>query len=385
MKEFDIILVYSLVKKHNYYAHIIKELSSQYRIGLLLSDEKDFYASWKGHRKVKHTDKLFRSLCVQLGAEKIYVNEKCRGKVVIMPVGMLSTLFASEDYIFKFRENFSWDKLIVLFSWLGDVYGLDGIKDLGASRFFVPAKYIFERKMEYEGKLKKIDGLDIIEMGFPHKKYPIFDNFDSKIDYIVAYPSQVHFKENKEKEKYDFVVNLYKLLNKIDKSDKVYLKRHNNNDDSRYFSSLGYGTVRILRVASFIADLCLAMSPFFRKKLYRIGIKLKNSIIERKYPLLEDVTPYHNLAIELFLPHVRKGLITGYSGCQLHALYNELPIYNCDPQENGEVATLPYNEVFLVPFCNGKLVFDQSNFNRISKECKDADVIQLIKEELKGL
>ncbi|MBT7901432.1 MAG: hypothetical protein HN601_10880 [Candidatus Marinimicrobia bacterium] len=85
------------------------------------------------------------------------------------------------------------------------------------------------------------------------------------------------------------------------------------------------------------------------------------------------------------MPHIRKGLITGYSTTQFHSLYNELPVYNCDPQENGKVATLPYNAAYMVKYCNGKLDFDQSNFSRISEECRDGDIIQLIMKEMNRL
>ncbi len=380
MKEFDIILVYFLVRKHDYYAHIIKALSPQYKIGLLLSDEKNFYASRKGHRKVKNTDKLFRSFCAKMGAEKIYVNEKVKGKVVIMPVEM----FFPGDYMRKFKANVSCGKLIGLFTWLSGVNGLDVIKNLGAKRFFSPGKFVFERKIKDAGKYIEIDGLDIIEMGFPHKKYPIFDNLDSKIDYLVAYPSHTHFKPGKEKEKYKFVINLYKLLKKIDASNNIYIKPHNNNDDSQFFSSLNYGSKWFLIMVSFIAGLLLTLSPFCRNKLYRIAIKLINSLIKKKCPSLQELTPYHNFGIESFLPHVRKGLITGLSSTHLHAMLNKLPVYNCDSQDEDEV-TDPFNEMYLVPFCNGKLVFDKTNFDRISKECRSADAVQLIKEELNGL
>ena len=323
MKEFDIVFAYFIVRKHNYYAHVIKELSSQYRIGLLLSDEKVFYSN-KGNRKSMNTDKLFRSFCIQMGAERIDVGEKVKGKLVLIPVD-LSHL---EDYLFNFKKNVSWDKLIGLFSLKGNIQGLDRIKDLGVKKFYVPAKYLLEKRVEYEGKLNEIEDLDIIEIGLPHTKYPIFNDSGFDIDYLVAYPSHTHFKfkKNEEKDKYTFVVSLYKLLKKIDTPDKVYLKRHSNSDNSQYFSSLSYGTVRGLRVASFIADICLKMSPFFRQKLYRIGIKLKNSIIDRKYPSLRKATQFHNFGIECFLPYVRKGLITGYSTSHFHALYNELPV-----------------------------------------------------------
>jgi hypothetical protein len=366
------------VRLNDYYAHIIKALSSKYKIGLLLSDEKDFYASRKAFRNVKETEKTFRALCVQLGAEKIKVSEKVKGKVVIIPVSALD----SEYYVCKFRENVSYDRLIGLLRMNSHVRGLDVAKGLGIKKYFVPAKFLFESRLRYEGKLREIDNLDIIEIGFPHKKYSVFNNLNLDIDYLVAYPSHTHFGLGKEKEKYAFINNLYKLLRKIDLANKVYLKRHDNNDNSQFFSSFSCGSFLLLKVTSFIADMCLAICPFFRQKLYRIGIKLKNSLIVIKYPSLEEVTQYHNLGIEIFLPHVRKGLITGNSGTQFHALYNALPVYNCDPQENDEVVAKPYAAAYNVPFCNGELVFDKSNFNRISKECRGADVIQLIKEEL---
>ncbi|MEE2746759.1 MAG: hypothetical protein VX617_07755 [Pseudomonadota bacterium] len=381
MGEFDIILVFYLARKHDYYAHIIKELSSKYRIGLLLSDEENFYDSRKGHRKVINTERMFLSLCVQLGAEKIYVNQEVKGKIVIMPV----ELFHTDNYMSKFEKNISWDKLIGLFFFKGGVNKLDMIKNMGAKKYFVPAKYIFEKRIKYEGKLIQIENLDIVETGFLYKRYPIFDGSYLDIDYLVAYPSHVHFRGNKEKEKYMFVANLYKMLKKIDKHNKIYLKKHNNNDNSSFFPSLSVGPTWLLKVSCLIVDLSLVMSPILKQQLYTMGVKLKNSVIERKYPLLEDITQYHNLGIENFLPYVRKGLITGTSASQFHALYNELPVYNCDSQVDDEVATLPHNEEFLVPFHGGQLVFDRSHFNRISKECKSADMINLIKGELSGL
>jgi len=390
MKEYDIILVHYLSRTHNYYAHVIKELSPKYKIGLLLSDENDFYGQRSGpleghrrksHRRIENTERLFRSLCLQLGADSIFVNEKAKSKIIIMPVELHHT----DDYMSKFEMNISWDKLIGLFFFKGGIDKLDTIKSMGAKTFFVPAKYLFEKRIKHEGKLKEIENINIVETGFPYKEYPIFDKSDFDIDYLIAYPSHVHFKSNKWKEKYSFVANLYELLEKIEKQNKIYLKKHNNNDNSKFFQSLNEVPIWLLKLSSSIVDLCLTTSPFCRQKLYQIGEKLKNSIIENKYPFLEEITQYHNLGIENFLPYVRKGLITGYSGSQFHALYNGLSVYNCDSQVNDEVATLPYNEDFLVPFCGGKLYFDRSNFNRISEECKNADMINLLRKELSRL
>jgi hypothetical protein len=382
MKEYDIILVFFVMRKHEYYANIIKELSPQYKIGLLMSDEEGWDASCKGTRRQQNTGKRFRSFCVDLGAEGIFVNEKVKGKLVIMPV----ETFFSESYDRKFRENVSWDKLVGLFTFQSKPDMINRLKDLGATKYIAPAKYILDIKYKYEGKLKKIEDLYIVEMGLPHKKYPLFDDLNLEIDYLVAYPSHTHFPVGKEREKYTFVSNLYKLLGKIESSNRIYLKHHSNNDNTpESFRPLSYGSPLFLRVADIIADICLKLSPFKRQRLYGIGARLKCSIIAKKYPSLEKLTPYHNFGIESFLPHVTKGLVTGNSGTHFHALFDELPVYNCDSQENGMIATLPHNTAYLVPPCNGELVFDQSNFSRISKECKDTDSVQLIKEELNGL
>ena len=123
-----------------YYANIIKELSPQYKIGLLMSDEEGWDTSNKGFRRQQNTGKKYRSFCMDLGAEWIFVNEKVKGKLVIMPV---ETLF-SESYDRKLLENVSWDKLIGLFTFLCNPGRINRLKDLGATKFIAPAKYLLD-------------------------------------------------------------------------------------------------------------------------------------------------------------------------------------------------------------------------------------------------
>ena len=65
----------------------------------------------------------------------------------------------------------------------------------------------------------------------------------------------------------------------------------------------------------------------------------------------------------------------------MSALFNKVPVYNCDPQDITR-----YNSKLLqqyhVPFCNGKLTFDNKYFDLILDELRDVDMIKLIKQEL---
>ncbi|EKD28951.1 MAG: hypothetical protein ACD_79C00145G0002 [uncultured bacterium] len=384
MKEYDIILVYYFVRKHDYYAHIINGLSKQYKIAILLSDEENFYEVHRGIGKVKNTDKLFRSLCVKLGAELVYINRPLKAKLVVLP-NYIDTY--TEHYKELFCKNVKWDELIALLPIFCHPTGFEFLKKLNPSLYMAPAKYILEMKMKKENTYNLIENLNMVEMGFPHKKYSIFDDAKFDIDYIVAYPSHTHFLESKkkEKEKYDFISTLYKLLGKISDKDKVVLKHHNNRDTQRYFSSSSFKFKNnlILRSLIVLNDFLIKISPF-KYKLYLIGRKLKSIFIESKYPSFETITEYNNLGLESFLPYIRKGLITGISSTHLHALKNRLPVYNCDPQQDDEV-TEEYHKKYLVDCCNGELFFDEKNYDRVPKELSNADVVELLKSRLNRL
>ena len=96
------------------------------------------------------------------------------------------------------------------------------------------------------------------------------------------------------------------------------------------------------------------------------------------------MTPYFNLGLELFLPGVRKGLVTGRSSVVWYALVHRLPVYNCDDETErarGEGVVDSYR-AFGVPPCHGRLTFDRGNFERISDSVRQADLLDLLQKEL---
>ena len=76
-------------------------------------------------------------------------------------------------------------------------------------------------------------------------------------------------------------------------------------------------------------------------------------------------------------------MITGISSCLLNAYYSRLPVYNCDDQVFTEDS--PYYHViknYYLPYCNSRLEFDPSNYNRVKEPDPQYDMIEMIKKEL---
>ena len=153
-------------------------------------------------------------------------------------------------------------------------------------------------------------------------------------------------------------------------------------DNQRCYGRV-HGSIVWLKIIMLISGKSAGVIPFnkIRNKFYDIAAHLAHSIIENKYPSLEKVSKYHNFNIELFLPYVRKGLVTGNSGTVFNALFHKLPVYNCDPQDISRYNS-KYLQKYHVPFCNGKLTFDNVCFDLIPDKFRDVDMVRLIEQEL---
>ncbi|MDH3975354.1 MAG: hypothetical protein OEV42_13820 [Deltaproteobacteria bacterium] len=379
-KEFDIVLVYSFGRENLNFLSIIKYLSHKYKIALLLSDDKAFYDKPENQTfaKARITEKKIRDLCVEFGVKKVYVDEKCKCKLLLMyPVNWFS-----EDYLDKFRKNISWTKLIGLLFHARGFRNLDLLKDLGVDKYLAPAKFLIEVIAKSEGTYGELEGAHIIESGFPYKKYPLFDNLNLEIDYLIALPSISILRGDQCEKRYKFFKNLMQILRNIEQTDKVYLKHHNVRDKQRYYESF-HGNVQLMKAGMNICSFIAKLSPIRKitDKLYSRSARFAHSIIENSYPSLEELTDYHNLGIELFLPYVKKGVFTGLSGTVFHTLYNKLPVHNCDPQKVTDDYA-PFYRRFQIPCHNGELFFDEKNYELIPEEVRAADLIELIDKEL---
>ena len=113
---------------------------------------------------------------------------------------------------------------------------------------------------------------------------------------------------------------------------------------------------------------------------------------------MEKVTADHLLAMEAFLPGVRKGVIGGLSNTMWGALFFRLPFYNCvdlEAQDRGGEDTLYKNDAskfldlnlqfFYVPCCRGWLEFDPRYFDVIDDSTRAGDLIADLQKEIERL
>jgi len=379
MKKYDIILILSFGRENLFYLSIIKCLSVRFKIGLFVHEDKNFINRPQNatFKKVEKTEKRFRNLCFSLGAEKIYSNEQCSCQLVLM-----YPFDYEKDYLNNIKANVRYEKLIGLFFHARGFRNLDLLKEMGAIKYFVPGKYLIEMIAKQEGILEQLEGLDLEECGYPYRKYPIFDNENIDIDFLIALPSISLLNRNKGQGHYEFVKILKDVLSGIDQHNKVYIKYHNVRDKQRHYIQIRTWSPLLMLYAiicEYAAKLCPVKS--IKNSCYYRSACFLFCLIEREYPSLEELTDYHNFGVELFLPYVKKGLLTGLSGTIFHALYNRINVYNCDPQELND-AFAPYYRYFGIPTANAQLKFDNKYFDLIPDEVRDTNIIKLIELEM---
>ena len=390
MQRYDIILVLGFFRRLTYYLNIIKYLGKDFRIGLLVIPLHD---SLKAKHKTSQED--FTRACIEMGAELVGDG----------PVSAKVSLFPQEPYLREAIEYIhakllSSRKLAVMtLAWAGlhDAF----IKELNIRKIFVVQKAFFDFLLEYRGDRKVFEGREIVEVGLPYKKYPIFDEFEA--DYLLAIPTAFSFPH--EKDKWHFLETVLSLLKEIPLSDIVALKPHNALDRD-YFSRKQYKLItRFLRVLPdrMIRHILKQLAAAAPERLSNhIGWLYTAFLYERiidRVVLMEKVTDNYNFAMEAFLPGVKKGVIGGLSNTIWGALFFKLPFYNCvdiecqDRQgENklyGKKDPTLYLDLnirfFGVPYCKGKLEFDPKHFEVIEESTLQGDIIERLRVEVRSI
>ena len=363
---------------------IVKELSSQYRIAICPQcvDEKT-------HVRTKKTIDEFLALCESFGADIIY-DEKITANIEILP----QTNYAKET-IDNINNNIVSKK----------TFWLSGLAMGNAQYEYLHGKKIdkilvFDRNFynyrvnEYEGA----DGYkfreeDIVEIGVPYKKYPIFPDYG--IDYLWANPTPFSFCCAKDR--LEYLENVFSLIKLTDKKDVIALKPHNADERVDYIVNERIYSVLKTRVFapfySFIDGISrkiaarvksVKVADFF----VNISIAIMYVKLMRRVVRFRDITEFHNLNLELFLPNVRKGLITGRSNSIWHGLFVKIPVYNCIDESKkyySDTKMHKYSMKYLNVHGNyKKLNFDSDLYNLIDTKTRDSDLIMFIKEQMQG-
>lgn len=382
---YDIILVYGFFRAHNYYLNIVRYLSSQYKIGVYLvnAEKRGNKSGAKQMIKVKQTDDQFLSCLKSFGADILDEGTYSCGLLVIPQLNF------DPDFVEDIDKRIKRDRAIAIQTFSYGKQLLEKFREIGIDKLLVYDKSIFYARFYTDLERAFVeDNFQVIEMGSPYQKYPVFDNIE--IDYLVAFPSPMLIKDGFVRNR--LLLNILSLQNNVNKKDKVVLKLHNVKDGgAKIFGSTkesilnDRGLILVAKVLSAVSGLLgkVGANKLSKKFIDRCNNLLHTAIEKRAEPL-SNFTPYYNFGLELFLPMVKKGLITGISASIWYGLYNKLPVYNCDDQFFNE-DKMPNGEIykyFYVPPCGGMLKFDTDNFNKIPDSTIKADLIELIKKEL---
>jgi hypothetical protein len=368
--QFDLILVYTSFRRHEHMVNICKYLGSEFKIGIYIFADIE---------PSDQMEKLYLDLCLKNGAKVI--NSKAQCKCLLLPrfgKGYKDRMFTSIPANIVYKNLF-----YITDSFISGVPYLDEIcKFLGKPIVLTPSKYYFGQA-EPESKLRTKElAIDVLEVGSPYKKYPIFENLS--IDYLLAYPS--HVSVVSKAHEYKVVHDLYKTLKSIPKNKNVYVKVHNTRIDGNRLSYTFFNKKYIkwrylLKPSLFLID--LFDFKIFKKPLYQlfpnriieILKKINNDyIFNRCINLLEKYPP---LGIEQYLPFVKDGVITGLSNTIPLAVFSGVPVLNVDKNfDQADHNRKIIINAFDLQNKNGFSLLKNSNIN------VGADLIKVLKDYL---
>jgi hypothetical protein len=384
MQHYNFALIFVGFQRCCLYLSIIKELSKSYNVAILPQE-----IDKKTSSRINNTNTSFLELCKDLGADIIY-NEKITADIEILP-----QTHYSQMAINKINDNIASQKTF----WLSGVA-------MGNAQY----EYLFGKKIDkilvidrqfydfrvtnFENEKPEFENDEILEIGIPYKKHPIFPTLG--IDYLIANPTPFSFCNFQDRLVY--LENVLSILEKIDESDLVVLKPHNADERADYIVN---NKIYIFLTLNFIIPFHLIIEKLCRFSIHisnlrgvsdffiQILIGIKYYQVMKRSKNLKELTKWHNLNLELFLPNVEKGLITGRSNSIWHGLFLKKPTYNCIDATKpyySDTKMHKYSMKYLNVHGNyNNLHFDKGLFKRINEQTRGIDMVNLLKEELEAL
>jgi hypothetical protein len=377
--EYDIVLCFTTFRRCGVYLPIVKELGRKYKIGIYSYPINEID---KG--KVLKNNELFLDLLHKHGASCV-VSHKNNCKILLIPQ------WHYEDNIECLFSEVVSDQFYWLVSLAMGNYNYENLYSHVPDKILLVDKRFYEYRLSKRPKEKKINisSEKIIEVGTPYQKYPCFK--EPTIDYIIANPTPFSFQDSKDKLTY--LSNIELLLNKIKHDEIVAYKPHNASGIDSLLHPRVYKLIRqfpspIRQLFYFVSKMMSKLNTIghTRELLLQILIIQQYEKMMKRVVTLSSLTKYHNFNLELFLPNVKKGLITGRSNSIWHGLYAQIPIYNCVSDKVTEVSKVKMHSFNMTYFnlqcCNGLLDFDKCKFEIISDETRGADLVRILTSEL---
>ena len=218
--DFDLVLVFPVFRAATAFLPIVKYLSPRYRVGVYFhrADDSGFQ-----ERKTGNTDLQFVELCRELGGEVIGEGP-VKARLVI-----LSYSNYSKEYLSALRENIVSGRYWIMHGVLSGNFAMEGIEGFPFEKHLIPDMRFYEWRLgeSHEEREIEVPPEKRVEIGAPHKKYPIFDDFD--VDYLIAVPTL--FGMPALEDRLRFVRAVQKFMERLPSGMKIVLKPHNAIED----------------------------------------------------------------------------------------------------------------------------------------------------------
>ncbi len=342
--------------------------------------------------KNKKAQNDFIALCKEMGADII---RKSRVRTDLLIIPQRTYLKSAQNDILNniiSKENVG----VLALAGAGFKKADDFIKQFKIYKLFAIDLGLIQFLLEARNKNNQYFSNELIEVGYPYVKYPIFEGF--KADYMLAIPTPFSFAH--ERDKWSFLETVIQIINKIDDKDLIVFKSHNGIDKEQLASSKLFMIAKLINKIPFLTDLIInnivrdsSVKTKVIGRIYTAILFLK--VMDKVIPL-DSLNPSYQVGLETFLPGVKKGVIGGLSNTIHATLYSKLPFYNCvdliaqDRNANNKLykekkpsTTIELNlKYFGVPFCEGELEFDRTNFKIFSDSTRKADLILEIKNTM---
>lgn len=384
-RAYDLVLVFSAFQRNCVYASIIKELAGRYRIAVLPVDRDETTSA-----RIGKTNRLFLDLCASLGAD-IFRDSPVTARIAILAQSNYRQVDIARIDAMVDAERVFW--------MLGVAMGNASYANLFGKKIdmvLVPDRRLYDHRLAAYGN----DGIDfpehmIQEIGIPYRKYPLFDS-PIDADYILANPTPFSFVTAQDK--LDYLENVHAMAREIAARGQVIaFKPHNADEradyivDARMLSLVSVAPLRSLQGAiDAAARVAARLLPAGKAREFAVNMSI--AVVYRKLMTLvvrlSELTPYHNLNLEVFLPGVRKGLITGRSNSIWHALFLKKPVWNCIDEDKPYFSDSKMHKYTMTYLGVHRLrpgeCFEEKVFDVVRDSVRQADLIEFLRASLDG-
>lgn len=379
--DYDLILVFTTFRKCGVYLSLVKELTKLYKIGIYVCPLEK-----ADSLKTREQNECFLGLLQTYNTEFIY-----SGKVICKTV-VIPQWHYTPGIIDKIYSDIDFDVSLWMIGLATGNYAYEHLNGHQIDKVLVVDRKFYDFRLSKRPLEKALGILEdkIVEVGEPYLAYPVFK--DILIDYIVANPTPFSFPNHSDKLKY--LDNLLSLLMEVPPEENVAYKPHNAMGEDSLIHPKIFKMVSLIPDGIFRKTLYaftrrmkgLVKSDFATRIFSEVEIIEKYSKIMRRVTPLNEITPYHQFNLEMFLPNVRKGIITGRSNTIWHGLFAKCPVYNCVADETCEISKEKmhsYNmRYFDVACCHGHFTFDERKYDIIEDGTRSADFIEVLKTYL---